>query len=73
MGHTRQRNTLADEQVPGEQALMTLVPMKFAPGLSLHEFFQLRNETAVGLLVVRRVTQDNAAIGVERNAICQLG
>src|ERR1044072_4499301 len=42
MGYTGKLNSLADEQIAGEESFVAVVAVHFAAALLLHELFQLR-------------------------------
>jgi hypothetical protein len=70
---TRQRDPLAQEQVPGEYALMTLVTMHRALGLRLHELLNLGGESLVPLLVVGPVAEHDLAVPIHRHPVLRVG
>jgi len=69
VGHPREWNALADEQVAGEQALMALMAVHRAGTLLIHQLLELPDEPLVAFLVVRPIRQHDAAVPVEGHAV----
>src|SRR5215813_9074748 len=60
-----ERNAVADEEISGEQSLMTIVTVLGALRLLPHQLSQLFAEPLVALFVVRTVAQHDLAVAVE--------
>src|SRR5918995_6547746 len=73
MRHTGQRNALTDVEVAAEQSLMTFAAVDLARRLLLHQFFQLDDEPLVAFFVVRFVTENDSAGGIECDPIVGIG
>ena len=69
MRHTSQRNALTDVEVAAEQSLMAFAAVDLARGLLLHEFLQLDDEPLVTFFVVRFITENNTAGGIDGDPI----
>src|SRR5215469_6573722 len=61
---TREGDALADEQIPGEQTLVTLVSMNGAFGLLFHEALDSIDQARVTLFVVRFVSENDVALSI---------
>ena len=69
MRHSRKRDSLADKQIPGEQALMTLVSMNGASGLLLQQRLDVIDQAPVPLFVVRFVAENDIPLAIQADAI----
>src|SRR5712692_2570031 len=67
--HACKWNAVSDEQIPREQSFMTFMAMNVAFGLLLHEHFELREQTAMWLFVVRCVLENDFPFAIEGDAI----
>jgi len=69
MRDARERNSLPDEKISREQALMTRVAVDRTRALALQEFLKFCGQPPMTLDVVRLVGQDDVAVAIEnRNA-----
>src|ERR1043166_7585133 len=73
MGHARERDTIPEEQISGEQALVAIMTVHVAPRLLAHQPFQFGGETGVRFLVIRRVLQHDPAVAIESYAVVRVG
>src|SRR3989475_6268780 len=65
----RQRDALAEIEVPREQAFVALVAMDATLGLLLHQILELLGQASVPFLVVWLVGEDDVADPVEGDAV----
>src|SRR2546427_6931569 len=68
----RQRDALAEIEVPREQAFVALVAVDATLGLLLHQALELLDQALVTLLIVRLVGEDDVAGPVEGDTVIRV-